>query len=85
VLFCCILSIFVGSISALYQKRVKRLFAFSTIAHTGFILLAILACSIDSAKSLIFYVVIYAFFNNFTVFIVDFCRNVHNKLSKIFS
>jgi NADH-quinone oxidoreductase subunit N len=40
-LIACLMSIFVGSISALYQKRVKRLFAFSTIAHTGFILLAI--------------------------------------------
>lgn len=55
------MSIFVGSISALYQKRVKRLFAFSTIAHTGFILLAILAATIDSAKALIFYIIVYAF------------------------
>jgi NADH-quinone oxidoreductase subunit N len=54
-------SIFVGSISALYQKRIKRLFAYSTIAHTGFILLGILASSVDAAKALIFYIVIYAF------------------------
>jgi len=60
-LFSCIASIFIGSISALYQKRVKRLFAFSTIAHTGFILLAILSTTIDSAKALIFYVLVYAF------------------------
>jgi len=60
-LFICLTSIFIGSISALYQKRIKRLFAFSTIAHTGFILLAILAISIDSSKALIFYIVTYAF------------------------
>ncbi len=55
-----VLSIIIGSVSALYQKRIKRLFAYSTIAHTGFILLAFLACSLESAKALIFYVIIYS-------------------------
>jgi NADH-quinone oxidoreductase subunit N len=55
-----VLSIFVGSISAIYQKRLKRLFAYSTIAHTGFILLGIACASADSASSLIFYIVIYS-------------------------
>jgi NADH-quinone oxidoreductase subunit N len=50
----------IGSVSAIYQKRVKRLFAYSTIAHTGFILLAFLACSLESAKALVFYVIIYS-------------------------
>jgi len=50
----------VGSISAIYQKRIKRLFAYSTIAHTGFILIAFFVCSIESAKALIFYLIIYA-------------------------
>jgi NADH-quinone oxidoreductase subunit N len=54
------LSIIVGSVSAIYQKRIKRLFAYSTIAHTGFILLAFLSCSLESAKALIFYVIIYS-------------------------
>jgi NADH-quinone oxidoreductase subunit N len=49
-------SIAVGSISALYQKRIKRLFAYSTISHTGFILLGILAATPDSAKALVFYI-----------------------------
>ena len=55
-----VFSIIVGSVSAIYQKRVKRLFAYSTIAHTGFILLAFLSCSIESSKALIFYIVIYS-------------------------
>jgi NADH-quinone oxidoreductase subunit N len=50
----------IGSVSAIYQKRLKRLFAYSTIAHTGFILLAFLCCSLDASKSLIFYIVIYS-------------------------
>jgi NADH-quinone oxidoreductase subunit N len=58
--FSAVLSIIIGSISAIYQKRIKRLFAYSTIAHTGFILLAFFCCCLDSSKSLIFYVVIYS-------------------------
>jgi len=50
----------VGSVSAIYQKRLKRLFAYSTIAHTGFILLAFLCCSLDASKSLVFYIIIYS-------------------------
>jgi NADH:ubiquinone oxidoreductase subunit 2 (subunit N) len=56
-----VFSIVVGSISAIYQKRVKRLLAYSTIAHTGFILLAFFICSLESAKALIFYVLVYSF------------------------
>jgi NADH:ubiquinone oxidoreductase subunit 2 (subunit N) len=60
-IFVSVASIAVGSISAIYQKRVKRLFAYSTVSHTGFILLGILVCSPFSAKSLIFYIFIYSF------------------------
>ena len=58
--FSSVISIIIGSISAIYQKRIKRLFAYSTIAHTGFILLAFLCCSLDASKSLIFYIIIYS-------------------------
>jgi NADH-quinone oxidoreductase subunit N len=50
----------VGSVSAIYQKRIKRLFAFSTIAHTGFMLLAFLSCCLDSAQALVFYIIVYS-------------------------
>jgi NADH-quinone oxidoreductase subunit N len=53
-------SILIGSVSAIYQKRLKRLLAYSTIAHTGFILFGVVCMSIDSVSSLIFYLVIYS-------------------------
>jgi NADH:ubiquinone oxidoreductase subunit 2 (subunit N) len=59
-MFASVLSIVIGSISAIYQKRLKRLFAYSTVSHTGFILLGIACVSVDSTSSLIFYVVIYS-------------------------
>lgn len=58
--FSSILSIAIGTLSAFYQKRLKRLFAYSAIAHTGFILLGFLSCSIESSKSIIIYLIIYA-------------------------
>jgi NADH:ubiquinone oxidoreductase subunit 2 (subunit N) len=59
-LFTSVLSIIVGSVSAIFQKRLKRLFAYSTISHTGFILLGIAAASVDSANSLVFYIMVYS-------------------------
>ena len=61
-LFLCasIMSIAIGSVSAIYQKRLKRLFAYSTIAHTGFILLGIVCTTPEGVQSLVFYLVIYS-------------------------
>jgi len=53
-------SICFASIAALYQKRMKRLIAYSTISHTGFILLAICCGSMDSIKSCIIYISLYS-------------------------
>jgi len=57
------LSILVASLGALYQKKVKRLLAFSAISHTGFILLAVCCCSIDSMKAYNFYILFYVIMN----------------------
>ena len=55
------LSVIVASIGALYQKKLKRLVAFSAISHTGFMLLAISCCSLESIKAFSFYIIIYIF------------------------
>ena len=52
-------SIAFPSIIALYQRRVKRLLAYSSISHVGFILLAISLLSLDSLKSSFLYLLIY--------------------------
>jgi NADH:ubiquinone oxidoreductase subunit 2 (subunit N) len=59
-LFSSLASIGIGSIAAIYQKRIKRLLGYSTINHTGFILLAITMPSAEVTKILSFYIVIYA-------------------------
>jgi len=58
-LFASLLSICIGSLSALYQKRLKRLFAYSTIAHTGFILLGFVASYAESVETIFFYITAY--------------------------
>lgn len=53
------LSVFIASIGALFQKKLKRLVAFSAISHSGFMLLAISCCSLESIKAFSFYIIIY--------------------------
>ena len=54
-----ILSVFISSVAALYQKKTKRLVAYSAIGHVGFILLAFSYGNFDSVNSALIYVVIY--------------------------
>lgn len=58
-----VLSLTVGSIAALTQDRVKRFFAYSSIAHAGYILLGFLAESEDGRRGILIYVFIYALMN----------------------
>lgn len=52
------LSLLVGNLAAIMQSNIKRMFAFSTISHMGFILLAFLG-SIIGLQAALFYAVAY--------------------------
>ena len=58
-----LLSLIVGTILGLTQFRIKRLFAYSTISHVGFILLALSINSIESIQAFIFYLMQYSISN----------------------
>ena len=58
-----LLSLLVGSILGLTQFRIKRLFAYSTISHVGFILLSLSICSIESIQAYMFYILQYSISN----------------------
>ena len=64
-----LLSLIVGTVGGLTQSKIKRLYAYSTISHTGFILLAICINSIESIQSFIFYVIQYSI-SNLNAFII---------------
>jgi NADH-quinone oxidoreductase subunit N len=53
-------SIVLGNITALVQSNVKRLLAYSAIAHGGYILLGLCSAKADNLTAVLFYVVIYA-------------------------
>lgn len=59
----CFLSLIIGTILGLTQTRIKRLLAYSTISHVGFILLALIVHSIDSYQAYIFYIIQYIITN----------------------
>lgn len=58
-----LLTMAVGNILALAQKSVKRMLAYSSIAHAGYILLGILPGTAAGLSAVLTYLLIYAFMN----------------------
>lgn len=58
-----VLSMFIGNLSAIAQKNVKRMLAFSSIAHAGYILIGVVSWSAMGSASVIFYLLSYTFMN----------------------
>jgi len=56
-----ILTMVVGAIVAITQTDIKRLLAYSSIAHAGFILAGVIATSKDGVSSVLFYLAAYSF------------------------
>jgi NADH-ubiquinone oxidoreductase chain 2 len=56
-------SLIIGTIVGLTQIKIKRLLAYSTISHIGFILLALAINSVQSIDSFIFYILQYTLTN----------------------
>lgn len=59
ILTCGVLSIIYGAIGALNQTKIKRLLAYSGIAHMGFILFGIAIGTFESIQASLIYMVIY--------------------------
>jgi NADH-ubiquinone oxidoreductase chain 2 len=53
----------IGTVVGLTQSRIKRLFAFSTISHVGFILLGLTIHTIESTQAFMFYLIQYTISN----------------------
>lgn len=80
------LTLLIGNITAVFQQSVKRMLAYSSIAHAGFLLFTIVAISAISWKGLVVYTVAYsiATIGAFTVLIKlkDFTFDGFNGLGK---
>jgi NADH-quinone oxidoreductase subunit N len=55
-----IITLFIGNITALYQQSFKRMLAFSSISHAGYLLFAIVALGSGSANAVFVYSTAYS-------------------------
>jgi len=55
-----VLTMVVGNVTALTQIHLKRLLAYSSIAHMGYMLMALLAVKVNGASAVMFYSAVYA-------------------------
>jgi NADH-quinone oxidoreductase subunit N len=55
-----ILTLIIGNVTALYQQSFKRMLAYSSISHAGYLLFAILALGAGSANSIFVYATAYS-------------------------
>jgi len=58
-----ILTMTVGNVTALLQTNLKRMLAYSSIAHAGVVLVAVVAGGTDGASAALFYLAVYSFMN----------------------
>jgi len=58
-----VLTMTIGNVLALVQKNIKRLLAFSSIAHAGYILIGVVALSQLGITSVVFYLIAYLITN----------------------
>ena len=63
-------SLIIGTVVGLAQSKIKRLLAYSTISHIGFLLLALAINSEQSIESFIFYIIQYSITNLNTFLII---------------
>ncbi len=56
-----IITLCVGNIMALYQKNFKRMLAYSSISHAGYLLFSLIVISANSASNVLVYAAAYTF------------------------
>ncbi len=70
------LTVTFGNLAAYAQTNLKRLLAYSTIAHAGFMLMGLATLTKDGAAAVLFYMIVYLFMNLGAFAVVAFLRNL---------
>lgn len=67
-----VLTMSVGNVAALWQENIKRMLAYSSIAHAGYILVAFTAGNTSGLSAVLFYSLVYALMNTgvFSVLVI---------------
>jgi NADH-quinone oxidoreductase subunit N len=75
-----IASLFLGSIVSIIQKKIKRLFAYSSIANVGFLLIGPSTVSLDGLNASLIYLFFYLLIIVILFYLFIAVRYVHNNL-----
>lgn len=78
-----VLSMFIGNLGALRQRNIKRMLAYSSIAHAGYLLVAFTALSVDGIAAASFYAVAYAAMNVGIFAVVSHAGEFNDRLTLI--
>ena len=77
-----LISLIIGTVVGLAQSRIKRLLAYSTISHVGFILLSLSINTEQSIDSFLFYILQYSITNlNTFLIIIALGYVIHNSMN----
>ncbi len=58
-----VVSMIAGNLIALAQSSFKRMLAYSSIAHVGYILIGLVAFSVEGIQAMVFYIIVYGIMN----------------------
>ena len=70
-----VITMTLGNVVALQQNNIKRMLAYSSVAHAGYMLLAMPVMSSESIYAIMIYLVMYLFMNLGAFFIIIFVKN----------
>ncbi|RMG56901.1 MAG: NADH-quinone oxidoreductase subunit N [Deltaproteobacteria bacterium] len=65
----------VGNLVAIVQRNVKRLLAYSSIAHAGYMLMGFVLLNVEGLRAILFYLVVYLFMNTGAFLVVVLIAN----------
>ncbi len=65
-----------GNLAAYRQTNLKRLLAYSTIAHAGFMMMGLATLTREGAAAVLFYLIVYLFMNLGAFAVVAYLRNL---------
>jgi NADH-quinone oxidoreductase subunit N len=78
-----VLSLFVGNVVAIAQTNLKRMLAYSTISHMGFVTLGILAASEAGYAASMFYIITYAIISMGGFAVIIFLSNKNSEADEL--
>ena len=79
VLVLCMVTMTLGNLAALQQSNIKRLLAYSSIAHAGYMLMGLVVLSDEGLRAVLFYIVTYYLMNIGAFLIVMIVANATGR------